>query len=177
MRKLSLNPGLSFLPPWLLTFTSWLRLRHFHCLSGAKNIHISNTDFLRPTPLCLMDWILNPHLGPRTTSLPILPAFTTLHLHVWNACPSLGHHGILESHSVMSVLPTVTTDSLFFSFFSFFFFSSLAVIWLNKRSPLIHAAMAARLLVMNFKLQSQETHKKETPYIKLLNLKPAKMYL
>ena len=64
-----------------------------------------------------------------------------------------------------------------FSFLSFFFFSSLAVIWLNKRSPLIRAVMAARLLVMNFKLQSQETHKKETPYIKLLNLKPAKMYL
>lgn len=64
---------------------------------------------------------------------------------------ALAHHGILESHSVMSVLPTVTADSLFF-------FSSLAVIWLNKRSPLICAVMAARLLVMNFKLQSQETH-------------------
>lgn len=68
--------------------------------------------------------------------------------------PASAHHRILESHAVMSVLPTVTADPLFF------FFCNLAVTWLNKRSPLICLVMATRLLVMNFKLQSQETHKK-----------------
>lgn len=45
---------------------------------------------------------------------------------------------------------------------SLFFFGNLAVTWLNKRSLFIYAAMATRLSVMNFKLQSQEIHKKES---------------
>ena len=65
--------------------------------------------------------------------------------------PASVHHGILESHAVMPVLPTVTAGLPFY-------FGNLAVTWLNKRSLLIYAVMASRLLVTNFKLQSQEIH-------------------
>ena len=164
-----------FLPHWLLAFCVLATSEALPLLIWWQEHPIVDTDLLHPTPLCLMDWILNLHLGPRTTNLPTLPPFLLL---------GSAHHTISPCLKCLSwPWPTMEFWSHTLScqsslhLWQIRFFSSLAVTWLNRRSSLICAFMAGRSSVLNLKIQSAETHKKETSYIKLLNLKPLKMYL